>query len=89
MTPALALAPDISWQDVEGEVVILDSRGLKYYTVSESAVALWRLLTAGTTRGEMVDLLTATHELESSRAEQDVDTFLDQLRAKGLLDPAS
>ena len=85
MKPGLALDPDISWQDVDGEVVILDSRGLKYYTVNESAVPLWRLLTGGTTRDEMVDLLTTTHGLERSRVEQDVDVFLDQLRVQRLL----
>jgi hypothetical protein len=83
--PGLALDPDISWQDVDGEVVILDSRGLKYYTVNESAVPLWRLLTGGTTRDAMVELLTTTHEVERSRVEQDVDLFLDQLRTKKLL----
>ena len=88
MKPGLALDPDISWQDVDGEVVILDSRGRKYYTVNESAVPLWLLLTGGTTRDEMVDLLTTTHGLERGRVEQDVDVFLDQLRTKRLLTSA-
>ena len=87
MEPVLGINGEITWQDVEGEVVILDTGGRRYFTVSESAVPLWRMLAGGTTRAALVSSLSATHGLAAHEAAADVDAFLEQLRAGRLLDP--
>ncbi len=76
---------DLHWRDVEGEVIALDMTRSEYVGLNRSGAPLWRALSAGATRTELVGLLRAEFGLDVPTAERDIDTFIDQLRTQQLL----
>jgi hypothetical protein len=79
-------ADRLQWVELEGEVVALDESALMYLGANESAALLWRELAAGTTRERLGELLARQFGLDPAEAEADVDSFLDDLRARGLIE---
>lgn len=76
----------LQWVDVDGEVVALDETALTYLSANESAAVLWRELTSGTTREQLAERLVERFELDAAQAQADVDLFLADLQARGLLE---
>jgi hypothetical protein len=85
----LRLREDISWNQIDDQIVLLDISGSSYFSVSGAGVTLWRLLVAGTTFEALVDLLGAKFELGREAAEHDVGVFLEELTEEGLLASAA
>ena len=86
MSRRLRLRPDaVAWREVDGEVIALGLESSAYFGTNSSGSLLWKRLAEGTTRAELVGELVAAFDLEPSRAEADVDAFLDDLRKRGLL----
>jgi hypothetical protein len=76
---------DLNWRVVEGEVMILDDRGATYYAATGAAATLWPMLVAGSTRDALVIHLCHAFGIEAGVARRDVDAFLVELEAHGLL----
>jgi hypothetical protein len=76
---------DLPWQDLDGEIVALESRASVYLTMNAAAALLWRRLAEGTSREALVDALVAAYSLPPDHAARDVDQFIGQLRAHELL----
>jgi Coenzyme PQQ synthesis protein D (PqqD) len=76
---------DLSWRDLDGEVVALDGEGSVYISTNRTGAALWRMLAGGSTREQLVGELVGSFDITRERAEADVDAFLGELRGKGLL----
>ena len=80
---------DLPWKEVEGEIVSLDVPRSVYLSANRTGAVLWQALARGTTRKELVGLLTDRYEVDASTAGRDVDAFLEELAAKQLLESAS
>jgi hypothetical protein len=76
----------LEFVQVDGEVVVLDSRRSLYYSVNETGGRLWTALRAGTTQTDLVRLLVEHHGVDANRARADVAAFVAQLAEAGLLD---
>lgn len=85
MTPLRLRADALKWREIEDEVVAVDMRNSTYLSVNESAVLLWRELSQGTTRERLVELLVESYGINAEQAAGDVDGFLAELEAQGLL----
>jgi len=84
--PRLRLREDsIEWREVDGEGIALDEKASLYLAGNPTATLLWRALSAGATRGDLVSILTETFGIDADRASGDVDAFLEDLRARDLL----
>jgi hypothetical protein len=81
----LRLRDDISWNQIDDQIVLLDISGSSYFSVSGAGVTLWRLLVAGTTFEALVEVLGANFALGRGTAEHDVGVFLAELTEGGLL----
>lgn len=75
----------LSWQELDGEVVVLDLTGSIYLRINGSGTILWRRLAEGADRDALVASLTDAFEVDETQAGSDVDAFVADLRAKGLL----
>ena len=73
----------LHWRRVDDEIVLLD--GSRYLSINASGVALWALLAEGTDRDALVRRLVDVFGIDSDRAGLDVDAFVEDLEAKGLL----
>ena len=76
----------LQWLESDGQVIALDEKALVYISANGTGGALWRELAAGTTHVRLVERLTAEYGVDAERAAQDVDHFLAQLDAHGLLE---
>jgi hypothetical protein len=79
-------AEKLDWLETDGEVIALDGASLLYLSANPSASALWQELAAGATREQLIECLVDRFEIEIDSAAADVDSFLDELDSRGLLD---
>lgn len=71
---------------MDGEVVALDVSDSHYLSANLSGSMLWEALDRGTERAELVGMLKQEFGIDERVAERDVDAFLSDLAARGLLD---
>ncbi|GAA0297231.1 hypothetical protein GCM10009528_12860 [Kineococcus aurantiacus] len=67
---------ELAWNEVDDQIVVLDTTTSTYHAVSGAGVALWPLLVAGTTRADLLEALRRTYDIPGDRAEADLDAFL-------------
>ena len=75
----------LSWREVDGEILALDLAGSRYLGTNPAGALLWKALAAGATRDALADALVAEFAIDRARAAADVDVFLRDLAAQGLL----
>ena len=78
-------ADDLSWREIDTEVVAVDVSTSMYLSANESGAVLWRLLAAGATRAELAASLEERYGIDRERAEADVDAFIESLQQRHLL----
>ncbi|NAZ86673.1 PqqD family protein [Kineococcus indalonis] len=69
-------ADELAWNEVDDQIVVLDTATSTYHAVSGAGVVLWPLLVEGTTRADLLERLTGTFDVDRERAEADLDAFL-------------
>ncbi|MES2056676.1 MAG: PqqD family protein [Pseudomonadota bacterium] len=77
----------IVWQDVEGELVLFDLRDEKYHGLNPVASEIWRSIARGDSVGAIIDTLAARHAAPRATVADDVNAFVAQALAGGLLEP--
>jgi hypothetical protein len=77
--------PDLRLADVEGDGVVLHLGTRRYFSVSESGLALLQALEAPRTLPELVDVLLERYEVTPEQAEASVRQFLETCRTADLL----
>jgi Coenzyme PQQ synthesis protein D (PqqD) len=81
----LRLRDEITWRLAGDEVVAVVGGACNYISTNAAGALLWKALAGGASRDLLVDRLVEEYGIESSRAEVDVDIFLRDLEASGLL----
>jgi hypothetical protein len=76
----------VRWREIDTEVVAVDVDSSTYLSTNGSGALLWLELAQGTTRDALVERLAQAYLIDAGRAEEDVDSFLGELRGQGLLD---
>lgn len=77
---------DLSWREIDDEVIAVDVETSTYLGTNQAGTLLWRRLSkGGASRQDLADLLVETYGIEPERARADVQSFLDDLAAQGLL----
>jgi hypothetical protein len=79
---------DVTWREIDGDLVVLDLRSSKYLTANASAAVLMKELTEERTEVELVRALVVAFEISPLEAEQGVRTLIDELDSRGLLEQA-
>ena len=72
--------------DLVGEAVILDLKSGVYYGLDSVAARIWALLQEPIAVGAVRDALLDEYEVEPERCEEDLFTFLEQMKAKQLVE---
>lgn len=75
----------LSWREFDGETVLLDLAGSKYLTVNAAGTVLLKHLVGGCTRDDLVTALVDAFGIPTAQAAADVEAFVLNLEAKGLL----
>lgn len=86
MTELRLRTSKLQWLETDGQVIALDEDTLVYLSANVAGALLWQELADGTTRERLAEGLVATFGIEASDAARDVDAFLAELEARGLLE---
>lgn len=76
----------ISWREIDGEILALNLESSSYLQTNSAGGGLWKMLIGGASREHLIDHLVATYEIERERATVDVDAFVADLNERGLLE---
>jgi hypothetical protein len=76
---------DLTWREIDGEIVAIDVAKSAYLSSNPAGSLLWTMLASGATREELATRLVETFGIDRERAETDVDAFLASLDERGLL----
>jgi hypothetical protein len=88
MTSRLEVSRDALSRELDGEVLVLDLRTSLYFGMTGTAARIWQLLEAGGTRESIVAALAQEYGGDAAVIAADVDRFLSDLVARGLVDRA-
>jgi len=78
-------ARELSWPPVDGELAIYDSRDGRYHVLNTSAAAIWGALATETPIAQIAADLAAAHGVPVEAMRRDVDAFVADALALGLL----
>jgi hypothetical protein len=76
----------LTWQEIDGELVILDLKNSLYMTTNAAGAVIAKLLTEERTVDELSGALVAKFGIENDVARHDTVAFVKQLEDKRLLD---
>ena len=82
----LRLSPEVLFQEVSGEMVLLDLESEQYFGLDTVGARIWSLMESGASERELVDRLLAEYEVGRETLEKDVAELLDQLAEAGLIE---
>jgi hypothetical protein len=87
MTELRLRSDHLSWRELDGEIVALDGEQSLYLATNRAGTLLWRRIAEGASRDQLVDEVVAEFGVDGEQAAADVDRFITDLRANGLLAP--
>jgi len=73
------ISPEVLFQDVAGEIVLLDLRSENYFGLDEIGTRIWSLLETGINIGEVVQILLQEYDVDQITLEADVADLLERL----------
>ncbi|MDQ3068778.1 MAG: PqqD family protein [Acidobacteriota bacterium] len=86
MSARLFVSPDALARDLNGEVLVLDLRSSQYFGLTGTGARVWQLVESGHDSADAItDTLAAEFDADPERIKEDVERFLDDLVARGLL----
>lgn len=72
-------------QEIDDEVIILDSNTQEYFTINQVGKDIWELLSKELTLEEVVTELMEIYDISKEQLETDVKNFIEALNQKGLI----
>ena len=80
------IAPHIAWNNVEGELVLFDTRAGTYHALNGTGAAIWRAIAAGSDAMGIVETLAVTYDVPCEILAEQVRDFIESACAKNLLE---
>ncbi len=80
-----APAEDITWRDVDGEIVVLKLNTGEYFTFNELGRSTWLQVSQGNTISQAVQAVIAEYDVEMAQAESDIKKFIGGLVGRSLI----
>lgn len=81
----LVCPPEVLSRVLDGEAVLLDLAGGRYFGANEVGSFAWERIVEGTTLAELVARVTAEFEIDEPTAEADLRRFVVDLLDRGLV----
>jgi hypothetical protein len=85
---AVEVAPGVVFQEVEGELVLLQLDAERYYVLDDVGARCWHLLTDLGDLDAVVSAMLAEFEVDEATLRSDIDALLARLVAAGLVVPS-
>jgi hypothetical protein len=85
MSRKFKLSKEVLFQEVSGEMVLLDLANESYFGLNKVGTRIWQLLKEDKTLSEVFDVLGHEYEVGDEQLRSDVTQIIDQLLERGLL----
>lgn len=77
--------PLAAWRVYDGEAVIVSPEDSTLHTLNEVGTLVWEAADGRTPLAAIVASVCARYDVDAPGAERDVETFIERLRAQGLV----
>ena len=77
---------DLVFNDIDGEVVLLNVKTGKYFGMDAIGSRIWQLIDEPKTLAELVQTLTKEYDVSESQCSKDTEVFLNRLADDELLE---
>ena len=85
MGDTIVISKDLTWRDLDGELVVLNSKNGDYHTFNPVGRSIWLSLAEHKTMDDIQTLVTNEFDIDSQRALDDIQNFIQDLTQRGLL----
>jgi Coenzyme PQQ synthesis protein D (PqqD) len=82
---AVKPAPNVVFQEVEGETVLLDLDSAHYYVLDDVGTRIWQLLTEHGDVEQVVSSMLAEFDVDEATLRTDLEALVARLTAAGLV----
>jgi hypothetical protein len=77
----------VTWRELDGEIVVLDSRKSVYFSIGGVGGILWHRLVTGASLGDLIEEITSTYsEMSPDHAAADIEEFITSCLDDGLIE---
>ncbi len=83
---AIGVLEDVLFQDVEGEIVLLNIETGEYYGLNEVGSRIWTMFQEGQPVSQVLSTLLSEYDVPEEGLRGDVEQFLLQLQSKHLIE---
>jgi hypothetical protein len=80
---------EVLQEEVDDEVLLLDSRTGKYFSLNRTAGDVWRLADGQMSADQIVAALAVAYQVEPNTIRNEVNEIIDGFAAAGLFQPSS
>lgn len=84
-TQIVTLSPEALFQEVSGEIVILDLKSESYFGLDEVGARIWKLIEEHGELQQVFDVMLEEYEVEPDQLEVDINNLLAELSKSGLV----
>ena len=81
----LAISPDVVFEVLEGEAILLHMQDGTYYRLNKTGTRVWELLESEPDRSRIVAAIADEFDAPADRIATDVDALLTDLTSHGLI----
>jgi hypothetical protein len=78
-------APEVAFVEVEGEMVLMDPGGERYYALDAVGARCWQLFVEHEDIDAVVATMLAEYDVEEETLRTDIGALMEQLQAAGLV----
>jgi hypothetical protein len=82
---SIHISPDVMFQEVGGEAVLLDLRSEKYLGLNETGTRIWQLLQQSGDLHRVLERMLAEYDVDARQMERDLVELVGQLADAGLV----
>lgn len=86
ITRPLTIAPEVVWRDVEGDLVLFDSRTGEYHVLNASASLVWRRIARSDGLAAIIADAAAARPEQTEAITSDIHAFVASATSLGLLE---
>ncbi|MCW2776355.1 MAG: hypothetical protein JWN17_80 [Frankiales bacterium] len=81
----LERAPDVLFQDLDGEVLVLRPGGQDVLHLNQTASDVWQLLDVASTAAELAELLAEAYDVPVAQVRGDLEPLVELLLERGVV----
>lgn len=85
-TSTWTVARHVSFNRIEGDIVLLDARQGKYFGLDETASLIWEVVAETGSRDRAVEAILKHYEIDAATARRDVDETIELWTGQRLLE---